>query len=351
MQTWLRHPMFHPLNERAAWSAVLSELNPMWSLTEVRARVLRVVPETPTVSSVWLQPNAQFKGFLPGQHLLAGVELDGVRHQRAFSFSSAPRADGCFRLTIQRQPAGRVSAALQQLVPGSCIYLSQAMGDFSPRSPTQPLLLIAAGSGITPMLSLLDAMAQNHSTRDIVVLHCIRNQAQAIGAAELVLRAGQLPGLRCLQHLSSVDGRLDPQALHRLIPDWQTRETLLCGPPGFARGIERQFEAAGLQAQLQIEYFGSAPSVIDATAPTHVVSLSQSEQVFTVASGQSLLEAAEFSGLTPRFGCRRGICKTCQCRKRSGIVKNLQTGAVSGDGDEWISLCVSTALSPLEISA
>ena len=71
---------------------------------------------------------------------------------------------------------------------------------------------------------------------------------------------------------------------------------------------------------------------------------------FDVASGQSLLDGAEAAGLQPRFGCRRGICRTCQCRKLSGSVLNVLTGLPSGAGEEWIQLCISTPQSAVDLA-
>ena len=351
MLSILRSPLLHPLNERQAWSALLGALNPRWSLTEARAQVLSVVVETPTVSSFWLRPNGAFKGFKAGQHVLVGLELNGVREFRAFSFSSAPDADKSFRITVQRQPHGRVTAALHQLKPGDWVHLGQASGDYSPSSQTAPLLLIAAGSGMTPMLGLLAQIARSGIDRDVVLLQCVRQRAGLIGDAELAVRSASIPGLRRLVHVSETHGRIDSESLDTLVPDWQRRETLLCGPASFARSFERAFERRGLLGQLKIERFGSLLPTIDESAPVLPVVFTSSVQSFTAAAGQSLLAAAEAVGLQPRFGCRRGICKTCQCRKQSGIVKNLHTGEISGAGDEWISLCISTPLSRVEISA
>jgi hypothetical protein len=71
--------------------------------------------------------------------------------------------------------------------------------------------------------------------------------------------------------------------------------------------------------------------------------------VFTACADSSLLVEAEASGMTPAHGCRIGICKTCQCTKRSGTVENLRTGEISSEPNQLIQLCVSVARSPLEL--
>jgi ferredoxin len=89
---------------------------------------------------------------------------------------------------------------------------------------------------------------------------------------------------------------------------------------------------------------------VDPEAAEHRITHDNAAQVFTVKAGQSLLEGAEAAGLQPRFGCRRGICRTCQCKKISGTVTNLLTGQVSGPGEELIQLCISTPQSALELA-
>jgi ferredoxin-NADP reductase len=200
------------------------------------------------------------------------------------------------------------------------------------------------------MLSLLHGMASAGTSRDVVLLHGIRAEADAIATLELQQLAARWPQLRVHVQASATRGRLDRQSIEGLVPDWRERETLLCGPDGFMSQVEAMYAAAGLGRQLQSESFGRRAAPIDPRAATHAVSHGHPEQVFTALAGQSLLDAAEAAGLKPRFGCRRGICRTCTCRKRSGTVTNLLTGLASGPGEELIQLCISSPQSALELA-
>ncbi len=345
-----RHRLWAPLNDRQHWDRVVALANPLWSTSAPRARVVRVIDETADVRSVWLKPNARFQGFRAGQHVLLDLEIDGVRQARCFSLSQAPRADGLLRLTIKRKSDGAVSTAAHALHPGQIVHLSQAQGSFAPRSASSALLLISAGSGITPMLSLLHEFAAQATDRDIVLLHVCRSSADQIGAAELLELAARCPNLRVHVHMTGSSGRLDADQIDAQLGDWRERETLLCGPDGFMRDIEAMFDAAGRRAQLQVESFGRRAAPVDPEALNHAVTAEKTAQVFTASTGQNLLDAAEAAGLQPRFGCRRGICRTCQCLKRSGTVVNTLTGQVSGPGEELIQLCISTPRSALELA-
>jgi stearoyl-CoA 9-desaturase NADPH oxidoreductase len=350
LRQWLRHPAWAPLNDTAAWQRLTSAINPLWTLGEVRARVIRNVIETPDVHSLWLKPNRHFRGFQPGQHLMLELEIAGIRHSRCYSLSAAPRADGLLRLTIKARDQGLVSVAAQQLQSGEIVGISQASGHFAPRADSAQLLMISAGSGITPMLSILDGLATTAANTDVHLIHGARDPGDWIGAEELKQRALQLPGLKIHFHGSAEYGRFRAQELPTVVPDWADRNALLCGPDDFMRSIEALYAEAGLSARLQSESFGRRSAALDPDASSHTIHHGKPEQMFTANSGQSLLEAAEAAGLQPRFGCRRGICMSCQCRKHSGTVKNLLTGQLSSPGEELIQLCISTPQSAVELA-
>lgn len=347
---FLRSPLWAPLNQREAWDRVTTAVHPLWSLLEVRARVLKVVDEAPGVKSLWLKPNARFKGFRPGQHVLLELEINGARHSRCFSLSTAPRSDGLIRLTIRQKENGPVSNSAHALKPGQIVRFSQAQGEFAPRDSSKKILLLSAGSGVTPMLSILQKFANEESKRDIVIVHCGHDGNEIIFANELKALAAELPRSKLFLHATKNHGRLGPETISALVPDWNEREALLCGPDGFMQTVEAMYAAAGRSESLQSESFGRRASVLDPDAAKHEVRRENPEQVFTVLAGQSLLEGAEAAGLQPKFGCRRGICRTCQCKKISGTVFNQLTGQVSGPGEELIQLCISTPQSAVELA-
>ncbi|MCB1629659.1 MAG: 2Fe-2S iron-sulfur cluster binding domain-containing protein, partial [Xanthomonadales bacterium] len=301
------------------------------------------------LKSLWLRPNRRFRGFAPGQHVALMVLVNGARQVRCFSLSHAPRADGLLRLTIKRQPQGVVSAAAHQLKPGDVVELSQAQGDFAPPPGDQPLLLLSAGSGVTPMLAIAQALAAGEHRRAVTLIHCGNSRHGIACADELSELAQRWPTLQLCLHDSASSGRLNAAQIAAYAPDWAQRQALVCGPSGFMAVAEQRY--AGRPGQLQQEHFGFVAAPIERNARQHLVRYGETEQVFTAAAGQSLLDAAIAAGLKPRYGCGKGICRTCQCRKRSGSVRNLLTDAVSGNGEELIQLCISTPLGPLQLDA
>lgn len=309
-----------------------------------------MVDEVPGVRSLWLKPNRRFGSFRPGQHVLLTLDIDGAQHSRCFSLSAAPRRDGLLRLTIRKQLDGPVSTAAQALEVGAVVRLSKAQGQFSPSESPRPLLLLCAGSGVTPMMSILHAMAATTTIREVHLLHSGGRAETTIFADELRQLKAAWPALNLHLHASGINGRLNAASIARHVPAWRQCEALLCGPADFMRMVETMYADAGLGKQLQSESFGRRAATVDANAARHLVNTSDSKQVFTALAGQSLLEAAETAGLKPRFGCRRGICRTCQCSKRSGTVRNLLTGEISGPGEALIQLCISTPHSAVELA-
>lgn len=347
----LRSPWLHPLNDTEAINGLLGDLNPMWSLNEIRAEVIARIQETPDTISLMLRPNRLWPGFRAGQHVTVTVEIDGVREQRVYSLSSAAAQDPQLRLTVKRQSQGRVSNWLHDVLRvGDVIALSEPSGDFTLPDMAAPLLFLSAGSGITPMRALLDtlqARQQDGEKINAVFVHVCRNAREQIFADELDALARSLPGLR-VEILHSAVQRPDLDTLLARVPDYAARLSYLCGPASFMAAVEQRWQHDGIAARLRLERFGLAPRAIDDGGRAEV-RCAKSERVFSAATAEALLPAAEGAGLKPAYGCRIGICRSCLCRKKSGVVEDLVSGERSGAGEEWIRLCVSAPRSDLEL--
>lgn len=340
-----------PFSDAAAWDRLLGRINPLWTVRGVRARVVDRIEESADTISLWLKPNRHWQEHQAGQHVLLGVEIEGVRRRRVFSISSAPRRDGLLRITLQRQRPGGVTEWLHTRArKGLIVGLEPAGGAFVlPDSVPARLLMIAGGTGITPLMAMLQQLAEDACTADIVLFQLYRRPDQRLFAGELAELARRLPGLRIHTRCSAEHGRLSPPDLVSRVPEFARQHTLLCGPEPLMADFSAAWTRLGLHTKLQTERFGAPRPVAGNRAESRIHAI-ESEQVFTQASDLSLLESAEAAGLQPKFGCRAGLCRTCLCRKQSGHVRNLLTGLVSSQPDEWVQLCVSVAESDLELS-
>lgn len=347
---WLRDAL-HPLSDAGAWNRLLGRINPLWSVTGIRARVVDRITESADTISLWLKPSRRWRGHTPGQHLMLGVEINGVLRRRVFSVSSAARPDRLLRITVQRQGEGGVTGWLHEHAEkGRVVEISEASGEFVlPGLSTGPLLMIAGGSGITPLLAMLHQLAADARSTDIVLFQLYRHPDQQLFAGELADLSRRRPGLSVHAHCSAEHGRLNANDLASSVPDLGRRQTLLCGPAPLMEDVAAVWAERGLEEHLQTERFAAPRPAAGTGSGTRVHALG-SEQVFTQVAGRSLLESAEAAGLQPKFGCRAGLCRTCLCQKRSGRVRNLLTGLVSSQPDEWVQLCISVAESDLELS-
>ncbi len=346
-------PAIRPLSETHAWNRLLQRVNATWATNRILARVTRRVEESADTVSLWLQPNRRWRGHRAGQHVCLGVEIDGVMRQRVFTISNAGARHAPLRISFRRQPGTGVTAWLHQHArPGQIVELSAAQGQFTLPEPLPgQILLLAGGSGITPMMAMLHELATRRYDGSIVLLQLCRSTAEQLFVDELAHLQSRLPGLQSICHFSALHGRLEAKRIEALVPDLGVRHTMLCGPATWMSDVTSLYADRGWAARLQQEHF-AAPRPVPASGEANEFSVqaSQSEQMFTQAPGLSLLQSAEAAGLTPRYGCRAGLCRTCLCRKQSGSVRNLLTGLRSSEPDEWIQLCVSVAESELDLA-
>src|SRR5947199_1467676 len=155
----------------------LEMINPLWSTRELRGRVEEVRHETENAATVLIKPGYRWPGHKPGQYLRIGVDIDGVRHWRAYSLTSDPyRKDGLISITPKKVDKGCVSPVLVEAESGMVVGLGGVEGDFVLEDPVpDKLLFISAGSGITPIMSMLHHLDNADEIEDVVALHSDRH--------------------------------------------------------------------------------------------------------------------------------------------------------------------------------
>lgn len=311
-------------------------------------RVMQIQQESKDIRSFIIQPldNAAVV-FTPGQHvpirlLPAGAEAPLIR---TYSVSSAP-SDGHIRISVKAQ--GPASHHLHnQVQVGDLMEVRPPMGSFTLIAETErPVVLIGAGVGITPLLSMFRELAAYQQPRHVHLFHSARTLEDLPFQAELkALQQRDTEWLHIHRSLSSpgpdavvgrdfdIMGRLDfAQVKARLSLD--DYDFYLCGPGGFLQGMYDGLHALNIaDERIHAEAFGpstlqrsaleqiAAPIQLPAaSAPVPVYfSASAKEARWTPGSG-SLLELAESRDLKPDFSCRGGSCGTCKTRLVSGNV-------------------------------
>jgi stearoyl-CoA 9-desaturase NADPH oxidoreductase len=339
-------PLFHydPIDY---WAG---ELEPTWVRRERRARVLEVRDVAADTKTFVLETaKGRWDGHRPGQFVTLSLEIDGRRHARCYSISSAPRRDR-LAVTVRRHPDGLVSGHLHDRVrPGDVVVVGDPTGELTlPEPAPRRVLLVAGGSGITPMRSILADLAVRGSDLDLELLYFERTEAHVVLDRVLLgALAERCPNVRVRVFTGATKKRLSLESLAELVPDFASRTALACGPEGLLEAMTRIYVTAGRFDRLTIERF--VPKVPERTqaGDAVVVTLARSLKTLRLDGHGSLLEQLEREGIKPKSGCRMGICHTCRCNKTSGAVEDLRSGDLHDAPDESIQLCVSTPRSDL----
>ena len=329
---------------------------PLRSGAPLRGRIEAVHAETADAATLVIRPGADWSGHVPGQYVRVGVDVDGVRRWRAYSLTHGPREDRCISITVKAVPDGVVSNHLvHRARTGAMVHLEQAAGEFVLPAPPARLLLVTAGSGVTPVIGMLRNLfavtdagvlrPARSSDYDIVVVHVAPSEPDSIFLDDL--RAlDRVGAIRLVARYDDTHGVLDVADLEALVPDLATRTTLACGPAGLLDGLAAHHEPRGLP--LLVEQFRVTPTVVgEGGEVTFETGTSGSGGHRATASGETpLLEVGEEAGVLMPSGCRMGICFSCVLPLREGAVRDLRNGdlTTAADGDEVIvQTCISAA--------
>lgn len=335
--------------------AGLKLLHPALRLNRVFARVVQRQWVADDMLELTLQANGNWRGAQPGQHLQLFLERNGVRLSRSYSLT-AVQPNGCVQIAIKHQAGGRVSPyLLEHLAVGDVLELGPVYGELSWPEAHEGVLLLAAGSGITPLLGLLrTALAQGFSA-PITLLHYVREQGQRGFVAELQALQAQHSNLQVRWSLTAAGvgsegsvGRFTDKHLAD-VAQLDQRRVLACGPAGFVAQVQQWWQAAKLPGALQVEAFTAPVLRADVSLRQVRLGFARSHQQATANNQHSLLEQAEAHGLQPVHGCRQGICASCTCTLLSGTVRDLRSGVLFSEPGQPIRLCVSAPHTDVEI--
>lgn len=333
--------------------------------------------------------------FDPGQFITLQLEIDGVAFTRCYTISSPPTRPHLISITVKRVPGGPVSNWLHDhVVPGARITAQAPLGGFTLANPSAPkYLFLSAGSGITPLMSMMRTMYDLGSDADVVFVHSARTPADIIFRRELEAMAAVMPNIRVV-HVCEDDypserwmglrGRLSAPILQALAPDLDERQTYTCGPAGYMASIRSilgdvgydmsgyheesfSFESLPVSSVPAPVDGGGAPPLPDAPegdhtpapdeetgAPTtYSVEFVRSGRTVTCAADGTLLDAAYAAGLRPPASCTQGMCGTCKTTMLSGEVDMQHNGGIRPReiAQNKILICCSKPLDDVRIDA
>ncbi|MFL1523549.1 pyridoxamine 5'-phosphate oxidase family protein [Pseudomonas sp. O230] len=340
-------------------------------------RVVRIEAESHNIRSIYLEPadGAGLPLFQAGQHLPLRFTIDGELHIRTYSLSSAP-SDDFFRISVKRE--GLVSSHLhEQVRVGDLLEARAPQGHFTVAPhERRPLVLLAAGVGITPLLSMVrEVVYQGLRTRRIRptwFFQSSRTLADQPFRSELDrLLEGAGDAVRVLRLLSQPEadaqegedfdqtGRIDTALLKTIleVEDYDQLDFVLCGPGSFTQALYDGLRELDIRdTRIHAETFGPStlrrqpdPDAVvieqppAATTSVPVVFERSAKEARWQPDGGSLLELAESRGLRPEFSCRGGSCGTCKTRLISGQVNYPQPPAEVPDEGHVLICCAIPA--------
>lgn len=326
--------------------------------------------------------------FDAGQFLTLMLDIAGTPVNRCYTISSPPTRPNRIAITVKRVVGGKVSNWVHDnILPGSKVTALAPLGAFTLTSrPAEKLLFLSAGSGITPLMSMLRTLYDLGSDADVVFLHSARTPSDIVFRSELAAIEMFMPNLRVV-HVCEADypserwggmrGRLSPTMLHTIVPDLLERTIFNCGPMPYMDAVRRILDELGydLGSYHEESFTFDDPATPGATPPpegvayediavaappagddgvaTYSVEFTKSGRTVTCRADENVLDAAIAAGVRIPSSCSQGMCGTCKLPKLSGEVEMNHNGGIrpreitAGK----ILTCCSKPLSDLSLDA
>lgn len=337
--------------------------------TYVPLRLTRIQDETPDAYTLFFEKpeDPRFQSYKAGQYLTFKAELRGESLRRAFSLSSSPLSDSELSVTIKRIPGGRVSNHFyQNLKPGDSLEALPPMGNFSVEtdpSRSRHYILIGAGSGITPLMSIIKTVLEAEPQSKLSLWYCNRDEESIIFRRQLDELAARYPERLSLYYTltrpsdswKGAAGRLDTRRIYELVSrlfmeDEHEKQYYLCGPSGLIADAETALDRHAVNPDtVHLERYAATPPTEAQVAEAYpdpaegpplrggyelvtrqiTVELDGKSHTLEVDPRESILDAAIEGRLDPPYACQSGICTTCRAMLKSGVVSLDETEGLS----------------------
>lgn len=307
------------------------------------------------------QNGQKLKDFFPGQHLPITVEIGGLPVSRRYTISSAP-AQNSVEISVKRVGGGLVSNWLaDNLSIGDELTAEQPTGDFylGHEHHQMPICFLSAGSGITPMLSMLRSLTNQAMDSDIVFYHQCSTAEDLPHIEELREFVRTYPSLKVLISFSQptqfdadwcevLSGRISLTHIKQ-ITNVERRHVFTCGPDAFMEKAKALLLKKGVpEEQYHQERFAAAKIV---SRPYTDVLISVDGQRFVGNNQQTILEQAEDKGIAIQSSCRAGLCGACRVNLEKGQVEQADTPAAKALASAKLVLaCCCVPNSDIEIT-
>jgi ferredoxin-NADP reductase/anaerobic selenocysteine-containing dehydrogenase len=357
--------------------------HPIWDGQNTQLFVTDIRKETHDVFTFSFQgdPPCRFV-YKPGQFCSLVLNINGKKVVRSYTISSTPSRPFSLAITVKRVPGGLVSNWLpDNLKVGSRIEIAGPKGKFclEPGKVPKKILLLAAGSGVTPSMSIARWLCDINADVDINFLNCVRSPDDIIFQHEIEMMTKRYKVFSAVNVSSTRDspqgwtglsGRVSPDMFKMLVPDLLERTIYMCGPPGYMEAVKKMM-AGPLEFPMEnfnMESFGGVrTSTKNKQGPVgagdvkadalktggHSIEFAKSGVTAMVDGETPLLDLAEENDVDINYACRSGSCGECKVRLLKGDVDMAEDeGLEASDKKEgYVLACVATAKGPCVVDA
>lgn len=317
----------------------------------------KVIEATDAVTLKFEIPNDlkdKFLNYKAGQFIGIQADVNGEKVVRSYSLSSAANVDTDFSITLKKVPGGKMSTFLvDEVKQGDSLVVTPPVGTFTPGTLERHHVLFAAGSGVTPIYSMLKSLIQQGASR-VTLIYSNKNEESVIFKDSLKKLEQEHPKFQIKWVFTGqtpdwenvTSGRLSTTILEKLYLLWQSPEDqifYMCGPEGFMEAIEAFLGQKGYDhSQIRKESFVTSVSLdLENSDDVIVGSLEGAEQgacekleaeidfsdvEVTPQENETVLEALLREGFDPPYSCLEGTCIACQCTIKEGAIRMPDTG-------------------------
>ncbi len=323
--------------------------------------------ETPDAKScTFARPGNLPLSFEAGQFLNLTFSINGERVTRSYSMSSTAANPGRVAITVKRVPGGRASNWLfDHMRVGDRVTAEGPLGAFTATDVDGPIAFLSAGSGITPIASMIRSHIDLCEDRDIAVLHFARTSEDMIFAAEFAHWARALPRARIIPVVTQPSrmsgwtgpvGRISEELVAALVPDIGTRTIFSCGPGGFMERVRTIVSALGIPKDRLVEEYFTASALPDEGSITSSgqvfdIQFAKSGKTVSCPAEMTVLQSAQAAKINLPTSCGQGVCGTCRVKIVSGTVDMHHGGGIKQReiNQGYILACCSKPTSGLVI--
>jgi 3-ketosteroid 9alpha-monooxygenase subunit B len=320
-----------------------------------QVRVAEVISETDAACSLVLDVPPELTevfSYRPGQFLTVRVPTEDGSVARCYSLSSSPHAGEAPTITVKRTDGGHASNWIADHVrTGGMLDVLPPAGTFCPGSLEGDFLLFAAGSGITPVMSILKSALAAGRGR-IVLVYANRDERSVIFSSQLRGLAAETDRLLVVHWLDSLHGPPTVAGMAALARPYAGAEAFVCGPDPYLAVVREALRRLGVQGVHVERFVPLAENPFEVTEPTGgtaatlEVCLDGQTWQLPWPAGTRMLDVLIDEGLDPPFSCREGICGACACQLTGGEVEMAHNQVLEAEdlAGGYILACQALAL-------